>query len=569
MPEIRGAWPTQVTLKAAEAADDDGEEVKEPSRILAGVAVPFGEIGFTSAGPTRFEPGSLGEATGSPAFRLHDIQAVIGVVSASYVTDDGVVAEVKVSKTAAGDETLVLAADGALGGFSGGWSLDKYRFEADDDLGEVLVVEAATWQELSIIPTKFQAFPGALIDQVAASRAELKSALPTPQPSKEASVPDPVTPVVEAVEAEPITPTLDVSALGEAIAAGLKPSLDTITAALERPQAVQPEPTIKVREHMTAGKWLSHYVWAQNGSQDSRDLLATLDLVTTTEAPGYVPPAYTNEILQLIDVTSPAVENMVRHQPLPESGMVITKPRWDTKPTSSGWYTTEGNEPASDAVAVGTYNTSVLSWAHANRVSLNLMERSAFGGFADGLFQQYAILFASQLEAKVSQVIEAAVNAASNVTTAESTILATIGKLVGLVIEQQRNSSGAFVGLRPDFVAVGSGAWGDLFAVTTQSAPGFANGSIDLSNFSATLAGLQVYLVPSMDDDDVIVGSSQATVMYDGTPDPENLAYGRIGQLLKLRSLVVNTMSVELGAYANVAIDVEFPDAIAFANNGS
>jgi hypothetical protein len=69
----------------------------------------------------------------------------------------------KVSTTALGDEALVLAADGVLDSVSVGVNPTKFSYNEDG----VMIVEAADWMELSLVPQP--AFSGATITDVAAS----------------------------------------------------------------------------------------------------------------------------------------------------------------------------------------------------------------------------------------------------------------------------------------------------------------------------------------------------------------------------------------------------------------
>ena len=148
---------TQLTVDAA-AGD------APPPRTITGVAVPWNVDAVESGGmKVRFLEGSL--PVDGPAPKLlgfHDDRQVIGVVTERVSTDEAMMFTAKVSKTAAGDDFLELAKDGAIDSVSVGAQPTKWTME-----GDTMVVEAANWVELSMVP--FPAFAEAAITQVAAS----------------------------------------------------------------------------------------------------------------------------------------------------------------------------------------------------------------------------------------------------------------------------------------------------------------------------------------------------------------------------------------------------------------
>ena len=131
-------------------------------RTISGIAAPYNVDANASTGWVRFMPGSL--PTEGPAPKLirdHDLSEPIGIVTARVATDEAVMFEAKISRTAAGDEALTLAEDGVLDAVSVGVQVLDYEYD-----GDVLVVKSADWQELSLVP--FGAFPEAKVLEVAA-----------------------------------------------------------------------------------------------------------------------------------------------------------------------------------------------------------------------------------------------------------------------------------------------------------------------------------------------------------------------------------------------------------------
>ncbi len=146
----------QVTV-AAQAGEETGE------RRIDAIAVPYNEWAVVSGGQeVMFKPGSLPVDGRNPrVFMYHDSTKVVGAVVERVDTPEAMLASMKISRTALGDEALVLASDGVMD-VSVGVNVLEYT---EDKQGR-MVITAAEWQELSLVPTG--AFAGATITDVAA-----------------------------------------------------------------------------------------------------------------------------------------------------------------------------------------------------------------------------------------------------------------------------------------------------------------------------------------------------------------------------------------------------------------
>jgi len=134
-------------------------------RTITGVALPYNVEATVNGGQVvTFMPGSLPTDGKAPKlFMSHDSTQAIGLVTEREEDETAMYFVAKVSTTALGDEALILAADGVLDSCSVGVNPTKFTFNEDG----VMIVEAATWLELSLVPTP--AFEGSVITQVAAS----------------------------------------------------------------------------------------------------------------------------------------------------------------------------------------------------------------------------------------------------------------------------------------------------------------------------------------------------------------------------------------------------------------
>ena len=195
--------PSQITVDAAAAEG-------LPSRSISGVAVTYDETATVNDGTkVRFLQGSLPVTGRDPKlFGQHDSNQIIGKVVERVDTAQGMMFTAKISATRLGDEFLTLVADEVIDAVSVGVTPTKFSYDEEG----VMIIEAATWQELSLVSEG--AFSGAVITEVAASapdevaegipETELTSAIQSEQQEQKDTNPmseTPVTPVVEAATA--------------------------------------------------------------------------------------------------------------------------------------------------------------------------------------------------------------------------------------------------------------------------------------------------------------------------------------------------------------------------------
>lgn len=170
----------------------------DEERTIVGLAAPWNVTANASTGPVRFQPGSLPTDGPAPKFlRDHDSTKPLGVVTERWADDRGVYFKARISATAAGDEALVLAADGVLDGVSVGAHPTAWTME-----GNTIVVKAAEWQELSLLP--FQAFKDARVTEVRAAEELEPDHNPNPEPTSEEEPMDPITLEAAATPTAPI-----------------------------------------------------------------------------------------------------------------------------------------------------------------------------------------------------------------------------------------------------------------------------------------------------------------------------------------------------------------------------
>jgi HK97 family phage prohead protease len=143
-----------------DAAAADGTK----ARTITGIAVPYNVTANASGTEVMFLRGSLPvEGKAPKLYMQHDASQAIGLVTERDDDEENMYFSAKVSATALGDEALILAGDGVLDSVSVGVNPTKFSY---NEAG-VMVVEAADWLELSLVPQP--AFAGATISEVNAS----------------------------------------------------------------------------------------------------------------------------------------------------------------------------------------------------------------------------------------------------------------------------------------------------------------------------------------------------------------------------------------------------------------
>ena len=177
----------------------DAAAGETPRRTISGTAVPYNVPAVVSDGTAViFRPGSLPVEGKAPRlFGYHRADMPIGVVTERVDTEQGMMFSAKISATSMGNDFLIMAQDGTIDQVSVGVNPTKFSY---DEAG-TMIIEAAEWQELSLVP--IGAFGDmANIAQVAASihhEPEEISNTETQEPIvKETEMSEPVAPAVEA-----------------------------------------------------------------------------------------------------------------------------------------------------------------------------------------------------------------------------------------------------------------------------------------------------------------------------------------------------------------------------------
>jgi HK97 family phage prohead protease len=128
----------------------DAAKGDQPRRTISGTAVPYNVPATVSDGTAViFRPGSLPVEGKAPRlFMYHDASMPVGVVTERVDTEQGMLFSAKISATNLGNDALVMASDGTIDQVSVGVNPTKFSY---DEAG-TMIIEAADWMELSLVP---------------------------------------------------------------------------------------------------------------------------------------------------------------------------------------------------------------------------------------------------------------------------------------------------------------------------------------------------------------------------------------------------------------------------------
>ena len=144
------------------------ETNSDNSRTIMGQAVPWDVATTDSLGQkVLFKRGSISADGRAPKLiASHDQSKILGLVTERFPQEDGMYFQAKLADTADGRDYMQLMSMGAIDAVSIGCMPTKYKF----DNNGVMIVESASWSELSLVAVP--AFDSARISSVQMSEPE-------------------------------------------------------------------------------------------------------------------------------------------------------------------------------------------------------------------------------------------------------------------------------------------------------------------------------------------------------------------------------------------------------------
>jgi HK97 family phage prohead protease len=303
--EMQAAAAQPIKLQAQvwlEAAKGEGK------RTISGIAVPYGvEATVLSGDKIRIEAGALPVDGKAPKlFMYHDSTQPVGVVTERVETDEGMLFSARIAPTAAGDEALTLAQEGVLDSVSVGINPTKWRMD-----GDTMVVKAADWVELSLVPVP--AFAGATITDIAASIHQNEKQISNNQEMTSEKENTPME-KIEAAAVEEIIPTAPLFA---------QPKRE-----FKMPSAAEYLAAMHIGGD-TFRKVNEAFVEARRAKQSA--LEAAAGDVLTTDTPGLLPIPVLGPVFEDLNYIRPVVAAVgARAYPDGGSSKTFIRPTWTT-----------------------------------------------------------------------------------------------------------------------------------------------------------------------------------------------------------------------------------------------
>ena len=325
-------------------------ECNEERREISGKIVPMGtgEIGNTNMGGVVFEAGSIDIEDPSKIKLLsqHDMKKPVGRMISATVRPDGIYATFKLSRSAAGSESLILAQEGLVSGLSVGAEVISSKPSRDGHI----VVSAARLKEVSLVTEP--AFKSAQVLEIAAEET-----IPAEQTQPES---EPI--VEETTQAE--APAVE--------AAAVEAARPTVVANLQVKERIAP---------LTSAQYLDASIKAAMGDDSARRTILAADDSTSTNT-GLTLAPHLNTFLTDTFSGRPAFNAVTRGSLAGISGMSFTIPRLYTNASSANTAPTVAavNEGAatSETGMTSAYDTvSVQKYSGLNEVSFELIDRSS------------------------------------------------------------------------------------------------------------------------------------------------------------------------------------------------
>jgi len=280
----------------------DAAKGDTPRRTISGTAVPYNVPATVSDGTqVIFRPGSLPVEGKAPRlFMYHDASMPVGVVTERVDTEQGMMFSAKISATSLGNDALVMASDGTIDQVSVGVNPTKFSY---DEAG-TMIIEAADWTELSLVP--IGAFGDmANIATVAASIHQ--------EP-------------IEVVLNEEVVPEQEIEPMSEVTAPAVEATIPTAPIfAQAKKEFVLPSAGEFMAAYHIGGDTFKNMnaAVAEHTASKRTALQAAAGDVLTTDTPGLLPVPVLGPLVQDLNFLRPVVE-AVGARAYPDSGQSKT-----------------------------------------------------------------------------------------------------------------------------------------------------------------------------------------------------------------------------------------------------
>jgi HK97 family phage prohead protease len=520
-------------------------------RVVSGLVAPYGEVGYTSAGPVMFERGSIAipDASKIKLLSQHQADKPVGrAISFSEGTSpEGIYGSFKLSSSTRGQDALVLAQENLVSGLSVGVDVT-----ASKPMGEYLLVTAAVLKEVSLVESA--AFSSASVTDIAAARAALEAATSTKE--KTTTINTTIVEIETETESEEAVTTapentpeetpVDTPVEAEKVEAARK---------IIRPSVLDSQSLRTPIKSMAT--YTEHKIKAALGDNDSRLYVTAADDSFTTN-PAFNPTQYLSEFVSNTNFDTPMI-NALSSGTLPATGNTIQVP---SLVTSAGGGNGVAPVVTFEAEAGAVQNTGMVTeyltgtvkkYAGMNTLSVELLERAQDPNF-------YAEL-TNQLQRAYSLATDAAVIADVVAGGVQGTgVAATSAGIISYVSTESANIYKNTSYFARNYVA-GPSQWSLLMGATDSTgrpiynaaAPMNSGGLSTPTSIRGNVLGLDLYvdhqMVSTTIDDSAFIVAPEAMTVY---RSPQ--AFMSVN--------VVSNLQVQVAIYGFMATIVKMPKGL-------
>lgn len=521
-------------------------------RIVSGLVAPYGEVGYTSAGPVVFERGSIAipDASKIKLLSQHQQDKPVGRAISFSDSTEGVYGSFKLSSSTRGQDALVLAQENLVSGLSVGVDVT-----ASKPMGDYLLVTAAVLKEVSLVESA--AFSSASVTDIAAARAALEAATSTSMKEKTTTINTVIVEIEKETETEmeeavttapentPEETPVDAPVEAEKVEAARK---------IIRPSVLDSQ---RLRTPITSmATYTEHKIKAALGDDTSKLYVTAADDSFTTN-PAFNPTQYLTEFVSNTNFDTPMI-NALSQGALPQSGMTISIP---SLVTSAGGQNGVAPVVTVEAEAGAVQNTGMVTeyltgtvkkYSGMNTLSVELLERSDPNFYAE---------LTNQLQRAYSLATDAAVIADVVAGGVQGTaVAATSAGIISYVSTESANIYKNTSYFAKNYVA-GPSQWSLLMGATDStgrpiynaSAPMNSGGLSTPTSIRGNVLGLDLYvdhqMVSTTIDDSAFIVAPEAMTVY---RSPQ--AYMSVN--------VVSNLQVQVAIYGFMATIVKMPKGL-------
>jgi HK97 family phage prohead protease len=518
------------------------------SRTISGLVAPYGEVGYTSAGPVVFERGSIAipDTNKIKLLSQHQQDKPVGRAISFNDSTEGIYGSFRLSSSTRGQDALVLAQENLVSGLSVGVDVT-----ASKPMGDYLLVTAAVLKEVSLVESA--AFSSASVTDIAAARAELIAATSTKE--KTTTINTTIVETETETESEDVMTTAPENT-PESTPAEVSAEAAPVEASRQiiRPSVLDSQ---RLRTPITSmATYTEHKIKAALGDDTSKLYVTAADDSFTTN-PAFNPTQYLTDFVSNTNFDTPMI-NALSQGALPQSGMTISVP---SLVTSAGGQSGVAPVVTVEAEAGAVQNTGMVTqylsgtvkkYSGMNTLSVELLERSDPNFYAE---------LTNQLQRAYSLATDAAVIADVVAGGVQGTaVAATSAGIISYVSTESANIYKNTSYFARNYVA-GPSQWSLLMGATDSTgrpiynaaAPMNSGGLSTPTSIRGNVLGLDLYvdhqMVSTTIDDSAFIVAPEAMTVY---RSPQ--AYMSVN--------VVSNLQVQIAIYGFMATIVKMPNGL-------